>query len=181
MTAELDGRGGADRHAACVRAYRAGDRDALVALVADLTPLVWHVARATGLTRYQAEDAVQSVWLALLSHMDRLAEPRALAGWLITTTRREANRIIHAREAAPPLPAPTESPEDAVLRDERDRRLWIAFNKLPQRCQELLRLTVLGGRAEYGPVADALHMPLGSIGPTRGRCLRHLRALYEKS
>lgn len=180
----LDGR---DRHAACMIAAQAGDRSAFDVLVAELTPLVWHVARSNGLDRASAEDVVQTVWLALLRHLNRLSEPRALAGWLITTTRREAQRVSNrgsgqvelSSEVAEQLPTTDPSPEHEVLRDERDRQLWTAFHKLTLRCQELLRLTVLGGRAEYRAVAEALHMPHGSIGPTRGRCLNSLRALYN--
>jgi RNA polymerase sigma factor (sigma-70 family) len=168
-------------------AAQAGDRSAFDVLVAELTPLVWHVARSNGLDRTSAEDVVQTVWLALLRHINRLSEPRALAGWLITTTRREAQRVNHrgsgqvelSSEVAEQLPTTDPSPEHEVLRDERDRQLWGAFHKLTQRCQELLRLTVLAGRAEYRAVAEALHMPHGSIGPTRGRCLNSLRALYH--
>ena len=179
----LDGR---DRHAACMIAVQAGDRSAFDVLVAELSPLVWHVARGNGLDRTSAEDVVQTVWLALLRHIDRLSEPRALAGWLITTTRREAQRVQHrgaaqielSSDVAEHLPTTDPSPEHEVLRGERDRQLWSSFHKLTQRCQELLRLTVLAGRAEYSAVAEALHMPHGSIGPTRGRCLNSLRALY---
>jgi RNA polymerase sigma factor (sigma-70 family) len=168
-------------------AARNGDREAFDVLVADLTPLVWHVARGSGLDRTTAEDVVQTVWLALLRHLDRLTEPRALAGWLITTTRREANRVHHraggtvelSAEMAEQTPTTDPSPEHEVLRTERDRALWSAFHQLSQRCQELLRLTVLAGRAEYRTVAEALHMPHGSIGPTRGRCLNNLRSLYN--
>jgi RNA polymerase sigma factor (sigma-70 family) len=178
---------GRDRHTACIRAARDGDKEAFDALIADLTPLVWHVARGSGLDRATAEDVVQTVWLGLLRHLHRLTEPRALAGWLITTTRREANRMRHAAVGHVELSsemaeqtAPVEpSAEHEVLRTGRDRALWSAFRKLSQRCQELLRLTVLAGRAEYGAVAEALHMPHGSIGPTRGRCLNSLRSLYQ--
>ena len=180
----LDGR---DRHAACMIAAQAGDRSAYDVLVAELSPLVWHVARSNGLDRTSAEDVVQTVWLALLRHIHRLSEPRALAGWLITTTRREAARVQQrgssqvelSSEVAEQLPTADPSPEHEVLRDERDRQLWAAFHKLTQRCQELLRLTVLAGRAEYRAVAEALHMPHGSIGPTRGRCINSLRAMYN--
>ncbi|SFQ55483.1 RNA polymerase sigma factor, sigma-70 family [Amycolatopsis arida] len=190
-TAEADppweGLRGAELHAACMQAARAGDRTAMDRLVAELTPLVWHVARGNGLDRHVAEDVVQTVWLALFSHLDQLQEPRALAAWLITTTRREAQRA-HGRKA-PPLPLTDEmaetmpgtqpAPEAEALRAERDRRLWAAFGRLSQRCQELLRLTVLAGRAEYRLVAEAMRMPHGSIGPTRGRCLRELRTLLS--
>lgn len=183
-----DGMEGTERHSACLTAARAGNQAGLSVLVAELTPLVWHVARGRGLDRSTAEDVVQTVWLALIGHLDRLAQPRALVGWLITTTRREALRVWNTRsDSAIEEPqidtssATTDSqPEDLTLQQERDKKLWAAFNRLPQRCQELLRLTVLAGRAEYRAVAEALHMPHGSIGPTRGRCLTALRALLEE-
>ncbi|UVS82341.1 RNA polymerase sigma factor [Actinokineospora sp. UTMC 2448] len=182
-----EGLAGSERYAACMIAARDGDKRALDVLIAELTPLVWHVARGTGLDHGTAEDVVQSVWLALLRHLERLSEPRALAGWLITTTRREANRVRQRMAAqtellpeyAEQLPSGDPLPETLLLRGERDDKLWAAFRKLPERCQMLLRLTVLAGRAEYREVAAALGMPHGSIGPTRGRCLKSLRGLYE--
>lgn len=177
-----------ERHAALLTAARAGDRDALNRLVAELTPLVWHVTRGNGLDRGTAEDVVQTVWLHFLRHLERIAEPRALAGWLIVTTRREAQRAWRERngraalssDTAEDLPDDRWLPEVEALRDDRDRRLWLAFSALPRRCQELLRLTVLAGRAEYRAVAEALSMPRGSIGPTRGRCLTALRRRLDQ-
>lgn len=177
-----------ERQAALVEAARSGSRVALDSLVAELTPLVWHVARGNGLDQATAEDVVQTVWLSLLRHLDRLTEPRAVAGWLIVATRREAQRAwrdLNGRPAlstdsAVDLPGDRWLPEPEALRNDRDRRLWHAFGALPRRCQELLRLTVLAGRAEYRAVAEALAMPRGSIGPTRGRCLSRLKARLEQ-
>lgn len=174
---------GYPRHAACLIAARSGDRRALDALVTDLNPLVWHVARSQGLDRTLAEDVVQTVWLTLLRNLHSVAEPKALARWLITTTRREAsrNRGVAERieplgeEAAERLLSADGLPEEEALRSDRNRLLWRAFNRLPQRCQDLLRMTVLAGRAEYDHVARELDMPRGSIGPTRGRCIATLR------
>ncbi|WP_104477605.1 sigma-70 family RNA polymerase sigma factor [Actinokineospora auranticolor] len=182
-----DGLEGAERHAACVLAARAGDKAALDVLVAELTPLVWHIARGGGLDRAAAEDVVQTVWLALLRHVESITEPKALVGWLITTARREASRtrqrgsaqVELSPEVAEHVLSTEPMPEAEALRTERDRQLWSAFHKLDQRCQELLRLTVLAGRAEYRVVAEQLRMPHGSIGPTRGRCINTLRALYH--
>ncbi|HWE92270.1 MAG TPA: sigma-70 family RNA polymerase sigma factor [Pseudonocardiaceae bacterium] len=178
---------GHERHAACLVAARSGDRGALDALVVDLTPLVWHVARGHGLDRTRAEDVVQTVWLTLLRSLNAIAEPRALARWLITTTRREAQRgRVHGDHEAPladeilaSLATDDGLPEPELLRSERNGQLWSAFRQLPARCQELLRLTVLAGRVEYREVAEALRMPRGSIGPTRGRCLANLRGLLD--
>jgi RNA polymerase sigma factor (sigma-70 family) len=182
-----EGLDGTERHAACLNAARAGNSSALNVLVAELTPLVWHVARGNGLDRGTAEDVVQTVWLSLLRHLDRLEQPRALVGWLITTTRRESYRtwqrrtdhVEYAPELVEQVPSLDPQPEAEALRHERDRQLWSAFSRLPERCQELLRLTVLAGRAEYRSVAEAMHMPHGSIGPTRGRCLTSLRTLLD--
>ncbi|QFZ24769.1 RNA polymerase sigma factor [Saccharothrix syringae] len=172
-----------DRQAALVIAAKAGSREALDALITELTPLVWHIARGNGLDRTTAEDVVQTVWLSLLRHLDRLQEPRAVAGWLIVATRRESQRAWRELNGRPALstdsaldmPDDRWLPETEALRDDRDRRLWQAFGRMTRKCQELLRLTVLAGRAEYRAVAEALSMPRGSIGPTRGRCLNTLR------
>jgi RNA polymerase sigma factor (sigma-70 family) len=190
-TAEADppweGLHGPELFEACLRAARAGDRPAMNRLVDELTPLVWNVARSYGLDRHTAEDVVQTVWLALFSRLDQVREPKALAGWLVTTARHEAQRVNGRSQQPLPLtdemaeavPSTQPAPEAEVLRLERDRRIWRAFSKLPSRCQEILRLTVLAGRAEYRVVAEALRMPRGSIGPNRGRCLKTMRELLD--
>lgn len=167
-------------------AARTGNRSAWDVLVAEMTPLVWHVARGNGLDRHAAEDVARTVWLALFSHLDQIREPKGLVGWLITTTRHESLRS-HGRKP-PPVPLTdvldetmpgTQPAEAEVLHAERDRRLWLAFQQLPGRCQELLRLTVLAGRAEYRVVADVMLRPRASIGPSRRRCLKTLRELFS--
>ncbi|MQA11459.1 MAG: sigma-70 family RNA polymerase sigma factor [Pseudonocardiaceae bacterium] len=182
-----EGLRGHELYAACMHEARMGNRQAMDRLVTELTPLVWQVARGNGLDRHSAEDVVQTVWLVLFRHLDQLVDPKALAAWLITTTRREAQRVGSRKQLPVPLtdelaetvPSTQPAPEAEVIRADRDRQLWNAFAQLPQRCQELLRLTVLAGRAEYRLVADALRMPHGSIGPTRGRCLQSMRDLLE--
>ncbi|WP_267936507.1 sigma-70 family RNA polymerase sigma factor [Saccharothrix sp. S26] len=177
---------GARRHAACLVAARAGDRRALDALIADLTPVVWHVARGHGLDRDTAEGVVQAVWLALPRHLDRLGDVRALTGWLVVATRREARRTwspARRDEAATDAPAELVGsyglPGDAVLLDERDHRLWRAFGRLSPKCQELLRLGALAGRPEYRVVAESPTAPRRALGPAQHRCLDVLRALLD--
>lgn len=182
------GLSGTARHGACLTAARAGDRRGLDVLVTELTPLVWSVARAARLDISSAEDVVQTVWLALLKHLDSLEEPRALVGWLVVTTRRESWRLAGIDRRTCELPAegaevPDQAagPEELVLREDRERRLWAAYATLSVRCRELLGLTVLAGRSEYAAVGEALGMPHGSIGPTRSRCLSKLRVAAESA
>ena len=67
------------------------------------------------------------------------------------------------------------SPETAVLTDVDDRLVWQHFATLPERCKSLLRAIAFAEKPDYASVALALGMPVGSIGPTRGRCLAKLR------
>ena len=70
-------------------------------------------------------------------------------------------------------------PEELVLRDARQRALWSHVRGLPERCRELMRVIAFADRPDYAQIAESLGMPVGSIGPTRGRCLQKLRTLLE--
>jgi RNA polymerase sigma factor (sigma-70 family) len=173
------------RLADLLRRARDGQRGALDDIVRELNPLLWHVARAQGLGQESAADVVQTTWLEFLRHLDTIHTPQALTGWLVTAARREAWRVYrreHAREvpdadAGADAVSPTPAVDDRLLTDERNRLLWRAFLGLPLKCQQLLRIVAMVDRPDYAAVSDALGMPHGSIGPTRGRCLAKLREL----
>ena len=173
------------RIADMVNAARQGSDDALSQLVTELTPLLWHTARAAGLSSDDAKDVVQTVWMRLLSHLDGIRTSAALTGWLVVTTRREAWRVRAAGRRQLPadhnwfsvLPDRRPGAEEQVISDDQRRELWVAIGQLPQRCQELLRIVAFVPRPDYQAVAAELGMAVGSIGPTRGRCLAKLRAL----
>ncbi|NJP88246.1 sigma-70 family RNA polymerase sigma factor [Nonomuraea sp. FMUSA5-5] len=177
-----------DRLAALLVEARQGDRDALDAIVAELTPVLWHTARNQGLSRQAAEDVIQTTWLTLLRHLHAISVPGALIEWLVTTARREAWRVSRASrkddlpgdDTFDDLPDPVLTPDELLVDDERRRALWHAVESLPKRCAELLRIIAFVPRPHYDAVAAALNMPLGSIGPTRGRCFAKLRLLLAK-
>jgi RNA polymerase sigma factor (sigma-70 family) len=160
---------------------------ALDELIGELTPVLWHVARAAGLGREDAEDVVQTAWESLLSHLDTIREPAALAAWLVTATRREAWRVAAARRKTQPadqewfgaIPDPRASSEDRALLAEEQRAVWAALRTLPPRCQQLLRIVAFVPRPDYDAIAAKLKMARGSVGPTRGRCLEKLRAALD--
>jgi len=173
--------------AAAFERWTDGDAVALDELVAVMTPVLWHVVRAHRLSTEVAEDVVQTTWLALVRSRDRIEEPAAIGGWLTTTARREAWRVAKASGRALPteddelarqLPDET-SAEAAVVRQDGDDRLWAAVDRLGERCRRLLRIVAFEHRPDYSRIAADLGMPIGSIGPTRGRCLQKLRALIE--
>jgi RNA polymerase sigma factor (sigma-70 family) len=172
-----------------VSAARQGDEDALGQVVAELSPMLWQVARAAGLSRGDAEDVLQTVWMRLLAHLDTIHTSAALTGWLVTTTRREAWRVRAAgrrqlpveQELLATLPDHGPGSEEQVIIDDQRRTLWLAISRLSPRCQELLRIVAFVPRPDYLSVAAKLGMPTGSVGPTRGRCLAKLRCLLAST
>lgn len=162
-----------------------GDQSAWDAIVARYSGLVWATVRAHRLAPSEAGDIVQTVWLRLVEHIRDIRDPERLGGWLATTARREslrflrtAGRTVPTAEAADLEPVDPQVPavEAELLAAERDAALWRAFARLSDRCQQLLRLLVADPAPSYQEVGEALDMPIGSIGPTRARCLERLRA-----
>jgi RNA polymerase sigma factor (sigma-70 family) len=175
----------AARITALMSAARQGSDDAVGEIVTEFSPLLWHVARAAGLSPGDAQDVLQTVWMRLIEHLDDIRTPTALAGWLVVTTRREAWRVRAAerkqiptdQESFAELPVKGPGSEEQVIIEDQRRRLWAAIRQLSPRCQELLRIVAFVPRPDYAAVAAGLGMQIGSIGPTRGRCLAKLRAL----
>jgi len=158
-------------------------------LVAELTPMLWQVARAAGLGAQDAEDVLQTVWVSLLSHLDSIRSPGAITAWLITATRRESWRVAAAGRKTRPadhdwlltIPDPRAGSEEQAMQADEQRALWEALSTLTPRCQELLRIVAFVPRPDYDLVAARLGMARGSVGPTRSRCLEKLRvALRDK-
>jgi RNA polymerase sigma factor (sigma-70 family) len=165
--------------------WRDGDSHAMDELVRLLTPVLWHIVRAHGLDRELAEDVVQTTWLTLMRQHTSIAESRAIWSWLTTCARREAWRVGKLQRRSEPTEdldleplLPTQvSAEDEADRASTSRMLWDAVSQLTERCQRLLRVVAFEDRPDYAQLARSLAMPIGSIGPTRQRCLAKLRAL----
>jgi RNA polymerase sigma factor (sigma-70 family) len=171
--------------ARCLERARNGELAALDEVVRELNGLLWHVARSQSLTSEQAADVVQTTWLELLRRLHDIRTPQALTAWLVTTTRREANHLRNrwrrqapgGMEAAESIADPGPEPHERLLTADRDQVLWRHLQRLSERCRELLRVVAEVDRPDYAVVAEALGMPRGSIGPTRGRCLAKLREM----
>lgn len=165
-------------------AYRGGEEAAMSDLVRTLTPILWHTVRATRLDTAAAEDVLQTVWLSLVRYGDTIAEPNAVLQWLVVSARREAWRVSRLADRARPEDVETTragvgdgSPEvaDQVATEQADEVLWHHVEQLSERCRSLLRVIAFAAKPDYAQIARSLGMPVGSIGPTRGRCLAKLR------
>ncbi|MFZ1411608.1 MAG: sigma-70 family RNA polymerase sigma factor [Micropruina sp.] len=177
-----------ERAAASFDDWRNGDQAALDELVRALTPVLWHVVRAYGLTPAATEDVIQTTWLALVRHGHQVNESAAVGGWLLTTARRTAWRAksvdgraipVEDVDLAPSLPH-TSAAESTAIEHLSASSLWQQVQQLDDRCQRLLRIVAFDDRPDYAGLASELGMPVGSIGPTRRRCLDKLRVALQK-
>jgi RNA polymerase sigma factor (sigma-70 family) len=165
--------------------YRAGVPGGIDRLVRLVSPLLWHTARQCGLSPAEAEDSVQQTFLALVRRGGSISDPLAVVRWLTVTLRRQAWRdraVVAQRSGSEPtdddLPREQSAESTAVLSDEQ-RRLWAHVSALPERCRRLLAVIAFAPRPDYAAIAADMGMPVGSIGPTRGRCLDKLRARLQ--
>ncbi|GAA0364352.1 sigma-70 family RNA polymerase sigma factor [Microbispora corallina] len=161
------------------------DQAAWEDLVARFDGRMWAVARAFGLSAADAADAVQGAWLKMVERADTIRDPGAVGAWLVTTTRHEAARL--SRRARGETPADADVPEAAapdpaaaVVDADFGRQVWARLDLLGEPCRSLIRLWVLHPEARYAQIAVRLDVPVGSIGPTRARCMARLRALVEE-
>jgi RNA polymerase sigma factor (sigma-70 family) len=176
---------------ACVRAAATGDGRAWERLVDSYIGLIWAIARNHGLSAGDAADVSQTTWLRLVENIGRIDDPTRVGAWLATTARRECLRVL-GRSRKHVLVAETErlldafapsSPEldERMLGQERDERVQQALAQLSTRCQQLMHLLMLDPPPSYEEISAAMDMPIGSIGPTRGRCLRRLEQLLDEA
>jgi RNA polymerase sigma factor (sigma-70 family) len=169
---------------AIVRSAAGGDPVAWGQLVDRFSGLVWSVARAHRLNDADAGDVAQTTWLRLVENLERIRDPARVGAWIATTARRECLRILRGSYRAIPVgddqllevdDPDIPPPDSRLVTGERDAVLWQAVDALPTRCRQLLRVLLADPAPSYEEVSAALDMPIGSIGPTRGRCLERLR------
>ncbi len=165
-----------------LEAAAGGSQDAWDAIVQQFGGLVWSVIRSFRLDPATAADVSQTTWLRLVENLSRIRKPEALAGWLATTAKRECFRVIAHRQRYVPTVAVEVltdpvfvDPSADLVESERAQALVLAFRELSEQCRQLLRLLAAEPPLEYVDIAEIIDRPVGSIGPTRQRCLKHLR------
>jgi RNA polymerase sigma factor (sigma-70 family) len=181
---------GAPDIARLVRRAAEGDRWAWERLVDQYARLIWAMTRDFKLVESDAADVAQATWLRLLEHIDRLEYPARVGSWLAATARNECLRSVAARKKIVLVRDDDTLNGDAAHEPEIDERLLAAERAqavrealacLPLRWQRLLELLMSDPPASYAEISDQLGLPVGSIGPTRGRCLERLRELLQAS
>jgi RNA polymerase sigma factor (sigma-70 family) len=177
---------------ALVARCRRGEAAAWQTLVQRYQRLVYAIVRRIGLDEHAAADVFQTVFARLIQHLPRIEDPQRLQAWIVTTAKREA--LLARRHGQRTLSMTSSGdaqddtdwdvadeaplPEEALSALQQQNQVRVALDRLDERCRELL-LMLFGDGEEipYTEVAGRLGLPVGSIGPTRSRCLDKLRRL----
>jgi RNA polymerase sigma factor (sigma-70 family) len=168
---------------------REGDPGAWEELVTRFGGMIAATGRRYRLSAPDVAELQQTTWLRLVENLHRIEQPERVGGWLATTARRESLQLLKraakyhggadqmlANMPDRHLPEPDARP----IAEEREAVLGAAWGRLRPRCQELLSLLMTDDPLGYKDLSALLQMPVGSIGPTRQRCLEHLRRLVEE-
>jgi RNA polymerase sigma factor (sigma-70 family) len=154
--------------------------------------LVFSIPLRYGLSRDDAADVAQFTFTALVQNMDKLAEDSRLGAWLSTVARRNTWRLLerNRREIASEHLEGASLAENVVALGKSDADSiehweltdWLdgGLSQLGEKCRKILTALYFQPElASYAEVAEHLGMPLGSIGPTRARCLKGLKRVLS--
>lgn len=157
---------------------RAGDGASWTALIRRYSRVVTTIAMRAGLSAEDAKDITQATFIALLESSTRIRQDERIASWLITVAQRKAwraRRRLEREYVTAVLPERSDEPFEAW---ERLAVLHAALAQLDGPCRNLLTALYLDPTSpSYAEVAARLGRAVGTIGPTRGRCLQKLRPL----
>lgn len=172
--------------ASLVSAARSGDNLAWSRLVERFDGMLRSVSRSYRLSPQDVDDAVQATWVKLYEHLEAVRDTQAIAAWLATTVRRQSLHILQRRvrehltdEPELMVDAHGEAPYETLVEDERRSVLSRALGTLPARQRNLMTLIASEATPDYKQIGATLGMPVGSIGPTRARCMARLQLHSE--
>ncbi len=169
-----------------LRAAAGGDCSAWEELVSRYGRAVRATVAAFRLQEADAADAVQNTWLRMLERGHTIRDPERLGGWLMTTAGRECLTVIHRRRREVPVDVTAEpatqnpGPEALALADDIRREVAAVVDGLTGRRRQLVDALFYGPDQSYAELSRDCDIPIGSIGPTRGRVLRDLRPKLEQ-
>ena len=167
-----------------LRACRSGDRKAWQTLLDRYERLVYSIPLNFGLSRNDADDIAQTTFAALIRSLDAITDEERLGAWLSTVARRQTWRLVERRRRETPVDDDRldriSEDDDAIVKVDALQWVHQGLNQLDERCRALLSALYFAEHApSYADVAVEFDIPVGSIGPTRARCLEKMRSLLE--
>jgi RNA polymerase sigma factor (sigma-70 family) len=175
------------KNADLVARLRSGDEGAWRQFMADYGRLIFLIAKRVGLPEQDREEVFQNTCLSVLRFIESLRDPEKITSWVYSISYRHALDLLKKQRSADPhalaseLDQWTPSALEAVERLDQAERLLGVIEELPERCRNILHSIYLDkSHPSYEEIARREGIPVGSIGPTRARCLKKLRRLLFK-
>lgn len=171
-----------------IEACRRGEGQAWQMVLDEYERLVFSIPLNYGLSPQDAADITQLTFTMLMESLDRLRDDSNLAAWLATVARRHSWRVVRQRHRESPENDRDLAEKSELLVDSAnpvqhiETLQWLDYglNLLEKRCRQLLQALYFDQtEPSYAMIARRLEMRVGSIGPTRTRCLKKLRQLLE--
>ena len=166
-----------------IRGCRKGKVEAWQSLVNKYERIVYSIPRRYGLSKEDAADVTQLTFTILVESIDKLPEDSKLGGWLTTVARRHTWRLLE-RNRRQGVDKYTVLGEDTILLADGDTleswelAEWLdqGLSRINEACKNLLFALYLDPtQPSYAEVASRLGMAVGSVGPTRIRCLERMK------
>ncbi|HLM60336.1 MAG TPA: sigma-70 family RNA polymerase sigma factor [Pyrinomonadaceae bacterium] len=171
-----------------VNACRGGDETAWETIVYKYQNMLFAIPKRAGLSQDLAADVLQDVFKTLFEKLDAIEQPQYLRAWLTTTARHKTIHLIQRETRGKTaslfddennlryeVQDETPPPDENLIRLEKEIQVEAAIGKIDERCRRLLWLLYFETETiSYDRIADMLNIPVGSIGPTRARCLQKL-------
>jgi RNA polymerase sigma factor (sigma-70 family) len=159
-----------------------GDSAAWTEIVRRYGPILHATARRFRLSREEHEDAVQRIWQRAVENLHAVRDGAALPGWLATAMRRECLATLRARTRETPAGDMSDhycnigepDPVDVITFTQKAAALHLAVAELPRRQRAVICALLETPAPSYAEISNRLDMPVGSIGPIRGRALQRL-------
>ena len=175
-----------------------GDAAAWDAMVTRLERVVWKAVNMMTSDREVRDDAFAATWLRLAERLETIREPQKLPGWLTTTATNEVRQIVRQRhrghvslteswssptgsgDLIDTLAADVGEHSEGLIAGERRRDVRAAFSRLDEACREIITVLVLADPPlPYDDASERLGRPIGSLGPSRRRCLDKMKSLLD--
>lgn len=177
-----------------VEACRRGDESAWETIVYKYQNLLYSIPLRAGLRKDLASDVLQDVFTTLFEKIETLEKPEFIRAWLVTTTQHKTIHLIQRETRGKPksideletsvgfeFSDSKPLPDENLIRLEREKQIESAMAEIDVRCRRLLTLLYFEQtQVPYAEIAQMLDIPLGSIGPTRARCLEKMVKLLPK-
>lgn len=168
-----------------LHACRRGDQRAWQQILDRYERLVYSIPLNFGLSHADADDVAQTTFTALIKSLDAIEDEERLGAWLATVAKRQTWRLVERRRRESPddhpaLDQTTTTDDDTRVKVERLEWVHQGLVQMDERCRALLTALYFDeGEPSYVAVGAQFGIPVGSIGPTRARCLQKLRTILD--